>query len=235
MSTAASVTGEKGRLPIVISDRVHIPAWVVDHESYRRWARSEEYPENGWFSFLNGHLWVDFSMERIFSHNQVKGEFAVVLGGLVKVEKLGRFFHDRLLLSNPAAALTTEPDGLFVSWETLRSEQVRLVEGAGKDYVELEGTPDMILEVVSPSSVRKDNLVLRDLYCRANIAEYWLVDARGSSPRFNILRHKAKGYVPTPRQAGGWLKSAVFGKRFRLTQQTDPLGHPQYTLEVQGL
>ena len=30
----------------------------------------------------------------------------------------------------------------------------------------------------------------------------------------------------------GWLKSAVFGKSFRLTRQVDPLGDPRYTLAV---
>jgi len=34
------------------------------------------------------------------------------------------------------------------------------------------------------------------------------------------------------RTQGGWAKSAVFGKSFRLTEQTDPLGHPDYTLAV---
>jgi hypothetical protein len=36
----------------------------------------------------------------------------------------------------------------------------------------------------------------------------------------------------TVRKHGGWVKSAVFGKSFRLTEQTDPLGHPEYTLAV---
>jgi Uma2 family endonuclease len=214
-------------------DTVRIPAWVVDHESFRRWARSSKYPEHGWFSYLDGELWVDVSMEQIFTHNLVKTEFTAVVGGLVRTERLGYFFSDRLLLSHSGAGLTTEPDGAFAAYETLRTERVCLVEGAQAGFVELEGSPDMVLEIVSPTSVRKDTQVLRRLYWRAGVVEYWLVDVRGEEPRFWILRRGTRDYIAA-RPRAGWLKSSVFGRAFRLTRQTDPLGHPQYVLDVKA-
>lgn len=87
----------------------------------------------------------------------------------------------------------------------------------------------MVLEVVSPSSVQKDIATLRDLYCRAAIPEYWLVDARRATPAFTIFRHTERGYVPGCKP-GGWLKSRVFGKSFRLTRQADERGNPEYAL-----
>lgn len=108
---------------------------------------------------------------------------------------------------------------------------MKLIEGKEDGYVEHEGTPDMVLEVVSDSSVEKDNELLMDLYWKAGIREYWLVDARGERIEFQILRHTARGYVAT-RASGGWRKSAVFGKSFRLTRQLDDLGHPDFTLDV---
>jgi Uma2 family endonuclease len=73
--------------------------------------------------------------------------------------------------------------------------------------------------------------VLRDLYWRAGVPEYWLVDARKLPLRFDILRHTADGYVATEGQ-DSWLHSVVFGRSFQLTQGTDPLGHPQFNLAV---
>jgi Uma2 family endonuclease len=90
----------------------------------------------------------------------------------------------------------------------------------------------MVLEVVSTTSERKDTMTLRDLYWRAGIPEYWLVDARGEEPAFAILRHGARGYAATRPQAGGWLRSRVFGRSFRFSQRPGPLGHPQYSVEV---
>lgn len=138
---------------------------------------------------------------------------------------------DNMRLTHPEAGLSAEPDILFAYWETIRSGRLRLVEREPSSVRELEGAPDMALEVISRSSVRKDTEVLRERYWRAGVPEYWLVDARGAVPRFEILRHAEAGYVSVEAQ-DGWLFSTVFNRFFRLTQQTNPLGHPQYRLEV---
>ena len=85
----------------------------------------------------------------------------------------------------------------------------------------------MVLEVVSDSSVRKDKRILPDLYWRAGIPEYWLVDARGKSPEFTIFKHGREGYTPTRPQRGGWLKSDVFGRSFRLCRSCSGTGRRQ--------
>src|SRR5262249_51232036 len=109
--------------------------------------------------------------------------------------------------------------------------RIRLIEGRKGGYVEVQGTPDMVLEVVSRSSVKKDTDMMRRLYWEAGIPEYWLVDARGTPPRFDILRHSTRAYQKTRKQ-DGWVKSAVFGHAFRLTQKINALKHPEYTLET---
>ena len=102
------------------------------------------------------------------------------------------------------------------------------MERESQGIMELEGTPDQVLEVVSKTSVRKDTVLLRDLYFKAGIPEYWLVDARKSPARFDIYRHTADGYVAT-RRRDGWLKSAVFGKQFRFVESKDRFGDPAYS------
>ena len=67
-----------------------------------------------------------------------------------------------------------------------------MIEAEEGGYVELDGSPDMVLEVVSDSSVEKDIDVLMDLYWKAGIREYWLVDARGERIEFKILCHTAR-------------------------------------------
>lgn len=216
---------------VLDQERVHIPSWVRDLTSFRRWAHSDEFPETGRICYLNGEVWVDMSKEQFFSHNQVKQEFNLVLGGLVKTSRLGRYVPDGMLVSNEEAVLSCQPDGAFLSRQAQEEERVRLVEGKGGGFVELEGTPDMVLEVVSASSVEKDTGTLRELYWEAGVPEDWLVDARGEEPAFEILRHTPRGYVSTRKQ-GSWLRSAVFGKSFRLVRQNDELGNPEFTLEV---
>jgi Uma2 family endonuclease len=213
------------------SEEVIIPEWVVDLKSFRQWAHSEDLPEKGKVGFLGGQVWVDMSQEQIFSHLLVKTQFTVVLGGLVAEQRMGLFLADGLLLSNAGANMAGNPDATFISKKSLEKEAVRFLEGKRGGFVEIEGSPDMVLEVVSHSSVRKDTVLLRKAYWEAGVREYWLVDARKEPLSFEILRHTPKGYVAT-RHKEGWLKSAVFEKAFRLTQRQNDLGHPEYTLSL---
>ena len=213
------------------SETVRLPMWVHDLESFRRWAVSDEAPEKVPVFFLAGEVWIDMSKQQVFSHVRMKQELLRVLGNLVKATRQGDMFPDGLLLSNVDADLSGNPDGTFVSRESFREKRVRLVEGKKSGYVELEGTPDMVLEVVSDSSVQKDTAILRDLYWKAGIPEFWIVDGRHDTVEFTILKHTARGYSAV-RNAAGWLKSSVFGKSFRLTRRLDELGHPDFVLDV---
>jgi Uma2 family endonuclease len=208
---------------------VCIPENVRDLDSFIEWVCSGDVPEKSRYAFLNGKIWIQMSPEQFHTHNQLKGEFAFVLGGLIRKGRLGRFVHDGIIIRNNRANLSTEADGAFVSKQTLKNKRLQVVRVLGYDV--LQGTPDMVLEVVSKSSEGKDYDELRELYWLAEIPEYWLVDPRGETLRFDILRRSSKGYVVARKQAG-WVHSHVFDKSFRLTVQKDELGDPEYTLHV---
>jgi Uma2 family endonuclease len=217
---------------VIDSDEVSVPEWVTDLASFRRWADTDEFPETGRICYLDKEVWVDMSGEQLFTHVLVKTRISGVLSDLVEREELGLFFGDGALLSNVDAAFAVIPDATFVSNAALE-DRVRLLEGRDAGYVELDGAPDMVLEVVSPSSVRKDTVLLRQAYWQGGIREYWLVDARHDPLSFDILRHTPKGYRSTPKKEG-WIRSAVYGRSFRLTcrLRSGQGGHPKYTLET---
>ena len=107
------------------------------------------------------------------------------------------------------------------------------MEGVEEGHVEIEGTPDMVLEVVSKRTrFARTRKSFADLYWRAGIPEYWLVDARKTPLQFDILRWTERGYPPTRRRKG-WLKSKVFGRSFLLETKPDRLGHPQFFLRLE--
>ena len=49
-----------------------------------------------------------------------------------------------------------------------------------------KGAPDLVIEVLSPSTQRHDQLVKLNLYQRAGVREYWIVDSENKTVRVMI-------------------------------------------------
>lgn len=50
-----------------------------------------------------------------------------------------------------------------------------------------KGAPDLIVEILSPSTQRHDQLVKLNLYQRAGVREYWIVDPENKTVRVMVL------------------------------------------------
>lgn len=224
------VRGSDERLDIAVSPHAHTL------EGFRDWVESPDFPERGRISLVQGEVLIDMSPERIDSHNQVKCEVNNVLGPLIKTMRLGRYYPDRALFTNDSVGLANEPDAAFASWETLKSGRlVKVMRNAGsRDSAELRGTPDWVMEIVSPGSVRKDTELLVESYYQAGIREYWLIDARSESLQFTIFVRGQDGYESVAPQ-DSWLASPVFNRHFRWEREADELGDWLYNLHLREI
>jgi Uma2 family endonuclease len=217
----------------VVGDvQVAVPTLVVDFASFRRWLDSEDFPEEGKVCFIDSRVWVDLSMEEFFEHGQVRTEIGRVLANLMKETKFGRFAPEGTRYAHPETELSTEPDGMVISNDALRTGRVRLVGGAKGDHTQVHGSPEIVIELVSQSSEVKDTEWCMSAYFDAGIGEYWLIDARDEDDiKFDIFKRAKKEFTATRKQ-GGWVKSVVLGKSFRLVQNEDDGGKPEFTLEI---
>lgn len=223
MAKAVFVTGER---------QIDIPDGVADFDSFRRWLHSGDFPEKGRVCYINGTIWADLSVEAFFDHGQVKAEIGAVLHLLVKNSRFGRFAPDGTRYSHPDTQLSTEPDGMVISTGAFAERRVELVSGSKGGNTEVVGVPDIVIEIVSPSSVDKDTEWLTAAYHDIGIPEYWLIDARDEDDiRFDIYRHGKAGYKASRKQ-DSWVKSPALSKSFRLVQVEDESGNPEFTLEV---
>jgi len=215
---------------------VSVPVEAFEHLGFRRWITSVDFPDQLRATFAERELFLDMSPESIEAHNKVKGAVTAALEWLVQGEDLGEIYPDGALLTNEAGGLSTEPDFMFASWRTLESGLLRLAprSDGGADGIELVGTPDVVGEVVSPSSERKDTVVLRAAYAQAAIPEYWLVDARGETLRFEILLLGADGAYAASAAPGAPQASRAFGRAFRLGRRRNRLGRWSYRLDALG-
>jgi Uma2 family endonuclease len=214
---------------------ISVPPDAHNLEGFRTWLASPSFPENISVSLIQGDVWIDMSPEEFQSHTKVKTKIASVLDQIVGDQRSGDLYGDGGYITNDAAGLSTVPDALYVRYETLKAGLAEYVSrGEGRRGIELRGRPDWVLEVVSPSSIRKDSELLPEAYYKAGIPEFWLVDARGDHLEFTIYRHGKQAYEAIEPQEG-WSTSHVFRRQFRLERELDEVGGWIYKLHVREI
>ena len=99
-----------------------------------------------------------------FFHQEIVDRFHDLLKAWVRPRRLGKTASspiDMILTSRRA----TQPDVLFVS-----NERLHIVEDR------VRGAADLVAEVLSPDSRRRDRIEKRDLYEQHGVREYWIID-----------------------------------------------------------
>ena len=84
-----------------------------------------------------------------------------------------------------------QPDMMFIS-----NERLSIIKWGR--YV--EGAPDLVVEVLSPSTARHDRAVKRDHYAKHGVREYWIADIVERMIEVNAA------------SAGGFMTVGVFGE-----------------------
>lgn len=212
---------------------LEVPLGVQSFEAFRAWTLSDDFPDSGRIDYVKGRIHVDMSPEKFFSHSKLKVAFIRTLGDRVDYDDIGHFVADRSRIVHEGAELSAEPEFAFISHEALSSNRVTLTESRSDpdDYIEIVGSPDLVGEVVSDSSVKKDTRDLFEAYYAAGIREYWLADARRSRLDFTIYRRGQQGYEATSADADGFIRSDVLGRSYRLTRSKDRMGMWKFRVE----
>ena len=134
------------------------PAVKLTYDDYR------ETPDDERYELLDGEL-VMTPAPRL-SHQDVAMQLGTLLNLFVKERGLGKIF------AAPCDVVLSEtdvvqPDLLFVA----RDREHLLSNGAN-----VWGAPDVVVEILSPSTAALDRTFKRELYARHGVKEYWLVD-----------------------------------------------------------
>jgi len=220
---------------IRFEDSVEIPLNIRSLADFRRWATSDAFPEQGRIDYVAGSIEVDMSPEDLHTHGKLKTELVAVLWQRIKQNQLGELYTDRARVSCPDAELSVEPDLVFVSNTSLDTGRVRLVPKSGglpDRYIELEGPPDLVVEIVSDASVGKDTERLPAAYFRTGVEEFWLIDARPPELLFRIHRRGPTAFEPVAPDPDGYQHSAVLACPYRLDRTRNPQGRLTFDLRT---
>lgn len=134
-------------------------------------------------------------------HQRISAKLFLRLGSFVDTHDLGECFTAPVdVLLSPIDVV--QPDLLFVATEHLD----RLTEA------NLQGAPDLAVEIVSESTRDRDELTKRHLYARHGVTEYWLIDPANES--VTVYRLEGRGdYGPGMEhllEDGDQLESPLF-------------------------
>ncbi|MDW8289682.1 MAG: Uma2 family endonuclease [Armatimonadota bacterium] len=99
----------------------------------------------------------------------------------------------------PKRPASREPDLVVV----LQENQPNLSEDR------FTGAPDLLVEVVSEDSVRRDRVEKFLDYEREGVREYWLVESRPAHHDVEAFALEGETYVPIEVDGEGWLQSRV--------------------------
>jgi Uma2 family endonuclease len=140
---------------------------MATHPARRGWSYAEfaRLPDDGnRYEVLDGELCVTPSPRP--AHQDVVGALTERLRPFVRRNGLGRVYP------GPVDVLFREGDYLVPDLVFVRRDQLHLVTERG-----VECTPDLVVEIVSPSTALRDRTVKRERYARLGVPEYWIIDA----------------------------------------------------------
>jgi Uma2 family endonuclease len=134
------------------------------------------------YEVIGGNLYVSPAPE--IQHQATSMELASELHQLVKSRKLGRVYSAPIDVILPDMATPVQPDIIFISTDRLDIITKKRIEGV----------PNLVIEILSPGSVRYDRRTKYDLYAEAGVKEYWIVDPANCTADVFVLRGNV--YVP---------------------------------------
>jgi Uma2 family endonuclease len=131
--------------------------------------------------------WVDGEMliypTATLAHQEALGFLLVLVAAYVETFRLGKVllapFEVKLWPGGPSRM----PDLLFISNERL----------AQLTSPRFEGAPDLVVEIVSPGSVREDKVRKFSEYEQAGVGEYWIIDPRPRQESAEFYRRDETG------------------------------------------
>jgi len=221
---------------VLLEDREQIEIPTIHNlAEFRRWALSDDFPQRGRIDYIAGKIEVDMSPEDYYTHGTLKARVAGEIIDRVAELDLGDTLIGETRISNVPADLSAEPDVVVITFRAFDEGRVQLIpKASGKEgrYVEVEGAPDLVVEIVSDSSVKKDTERLPVAYYRAGVREYWLIDARGAELSFQLLRRGSTAFEPTPTNTDSYQRSEVLNAHYRLDRSRHKRGHWVYQLRL---
>jgi len=181
-------------------DYVPPPPAPVSWEDFLAWA-----PDKWRVEWVAGEI---IEMPPAHEDHQDTGGFLFAFLLLyIQRHGLGRIFYAPFLMKLAQKPSGREPDLVFVKTEHAGRIQPTFVDGPA----------DLVVEIVSPDSIRRDNQEKLAEYEAAGIPEYWIIDPRRKEARLYQLGEDGRYNFGPVGADGIYTSPVVTGFRLRVS------------------
>jgi Uma2 family endonuclease len=137
-------------------------------------------PEDKRYEILDGELYVLPTPNT--RHQRVSQRILMALIRQTEERDLGEIFRAPCDVVFSAENIA-QPDILFI-----RTERFGIIGDAN-----IQGAPDLVIEILSPATRHKDFEIKRKIYAGFGVQEYWIVDPDAAT--VEVLTWKEAGYI----------------------------------------
>jgi Uma2 family endonuclease len=140
-------------------------------------------PDNGMrYEVIKGALYMSPAPSP--DHQRVVVALIRYLSAYLQQHPAGEIFIAPIDVKLPSLTSPVQPDLLFIANERSAIVKEKFIEGV----------PDLIIEVLSPTNPEHDRTTKFSAYALAGVREYWIVDPEARTIEINVLRGQA--YAP---------------------------------------
>ena len=163
-------------MPTPATDRPEVDLPEKDRYTY---ADYQQLPEGAPYELIHGHLVM--SPSPTVQHQRL-------------VRKLSRVLDDYVQSIEAGGEVLFAPMDVHLTDDTVVQPDVLYVSPDRTDRIgeqEIDGAPDLVMEVVSPSTSHRDVFDKKRLYEKHGVREYWIVDPDSETVEVHTLTDEA--------------------------------------------
>lgn len=135
--------------------------------------------DNFIYELINGILMRRTSP--ILSHQKISWKLSHAFEAFNLKKKIGSFF------AAPTDVYLDDNNGVVPDISFVANERNFLIENG--EYI--AGPPDLIVEIISPGSVKRDRVEKKELYERFSVKEFWLIDPANRTVEIYLIEQDA--------------------------------------------
>ena len=168
-----------------------LPRDTISYRKFLEWNGAE-----GWFEWVDGEV-IKMSNPSL-RHQQLSRFLTAILQFWIETKKIGEVIPSPFQIRFDFRPSGRQPDIMFVSSENLHRLE--------KQYV--DGTADLIVEIVLPESLVRDTQDKFQEYEMVGVKEYWIIDPNTRTANFYGFDESGK-YKLLPISADNKFESRV--------------------------